>query len=58
MRLAVFASGSGSNFQAILTAIQKGEFDAELALLVCDRADAYALERAKKISSSGFCIQS
>ncbi len=48
MRLAVFASGSGSNFQAILTAIQKGEFDAELALLVCDRADAYALERAKK----------
>lgn len=48
MRLAVFASGSGSNFQAILEAIQKGELDAEVSLLVCDRTDAYAIERAKK----------
>ncbi|NLP52634.1 phosphoribosylglycinamide formyltransferase [Bacillus sp. RO1] len=45
-RIAIFASGSGSNFQAITDACQKGLLDATPALLVCDKPDAYVVERA------------
>jgi phosphoribosylglycinamide formyltransferase 1 len=47
-KLAVFASGSGTNFQAIIDAIQKGQLNAEVALLVCDKPNAFAIERANK----------
>ncbi len=47
MRLAVFASGGGSNFQAILDAIQRGELPAEVGLLVSDRPTAGAIRRAE-----------
>ncbi|TKH04843.1 phosphoribosylglycinamide formyltransferase [Peribacillus simplex] len=46
-RLAVFASGNGSNFQSIAEAIKSGKLEAEISLVVCDREDAYVLERAK-----------
>ncbi|MFE4707026.1 phosphoribosylglycinamide formyltransferase [Peribacillus simplex] len=46
-RLAVFASGNGSNFQSIAEAIKCGKLEAEICLVVCDREDAYVLERAK-----------
>ncbi|MGE7607824.1 phosphoribosylglycinamide formyltransferase [Peribacillus frigoritolerans] len=46
-RLAVFASGNGSNFQSIAEAIKSGRLEAEICLVVCDREDAYVLERAK-----------
>ncbi|QYF82749.1 phosphoribosylglycinamide formyltransferase [Brevibacterium sp. PAMC21349] len=46
-RLAVFASGNGSNFQSIAEAIKSGNLKAEICLVVCDREDAYVLERAK-----------
>lgn len=45
--IAVFASGSGSNFQAILDLVQAGELDANISLLVCDKPGAYVVERAK-----------
>ncbi|AIE58807.1 phosphoribosylglycinamide formyltransferase [Bacillus methanolicus] len=45
--IAVFASGSGSNFQAILDAINNGSLKAKIKLLVCDQKNAYAIERAK-----------
>lgn len=47
-RIAVFASGNGSNFQAILDANKSGALNARIALLVCDRSDAFAIERAEK----------
>ncbi|KKI91406.1 phosphoribosylglycinamide formyltransferase [Bacillus sp. SA1-12] len=47
-RLAVFASGNGSNFQAILDQIQNGPLEAEIALVVCDKPEAGVIERAKK----------
>jgi len=48
-RIAVLASGSGSNLQAILEAIDRGEIrDAEVVLVVSDRKEAYALERARR----------
>ena len=45
--IAVFASGNGSNFQAIIDAIQAEKLDAAIKLLVCDKPGAYAIERAK-----------
>ena len=45
-RLAVFASGSGTNFQAIAEACKEGRIDAEVVLLVCDKPDAKVLDRA------------
>lgn len=48
MRIAVFASGSGSNFQAIIDAVQRGQLQAEITLLVSDQSSAYVIERAKK----------
>ncbi|WP_240968097.1 phosphoribosylglycinamide formyltransferase [Paenibacillus aquistagni] len=48
-RIAIFASGSGSNFQALADAIsQEPEaYQAEVALVVCDKPSAYVIERAK-----------
>lgn len=45
-RIAVFASGSGSNFQAIADAVNAGQLDVRIELLVCDRPAAKVVERA------------
>lgn len=47
-KIAVFASGSGTNYEAIATAIRDGSLHAELALVVVDNPTAYVIERAKK----------
>lgn len=47
-RIAIFASGSGTNFQAIVDAVKKGDIQAEVALLVCDRPQAKVIERAMR----------
>ncbi|MES2921690.1 MAG: phosphoribosylglycinamide formyltransferase [Verrucomicrobiota bacterium] len=48
MVLGVLGSGSGSNMQAILDAIEDGTLDARIALVLSDNPDAFILERAKK----------
>ena len=54
-RLAVFASGSGSNFEAIQQAILDGKIkDAEIVLMVCDKPKAYVVERAKNHNIRSF----
>jgi phosphoribosylglycinamide formyltransferase-1 len=45
-KMAIFASGSGSNFQAINDEIKAGTLDASVELLVCDRKQAFVIERA------------
>lgn len=45
-RIAVFASGNGSNFEAIATACDTGVLQAEVVLLVCDRPGARVIGRA------------
>jgi phosphoribosylglycinamide formyltransferase-1 len=47
LRVAVFASGSGSNFQRIIDLTQQGKLDITLSLLVCDKATAGAIGRAE-----------
>ena len=44
----MLASGRGSNFQAIIDEISGGRLDAQIAILLTDNPDAYAIERAKK----------
>lgn len=46
--LVVLVSGSGSNLQAILDAIAGGTLDARVRLVVSNKADAFALERARR----------
>lgn len=48
-KIAVFASGNGSNFQAIADAVKRGELDAEVALVVSDRPQAFVVERAREM---------
>ncbi|HDR73437.1 MAG TPA: phosphoribosylglycinamide formyltransferase [Methanoculleus sp.] len=47
-RIAVLASGRGSNFQALIDAIGAGTLPARCAGLVTDNPQAYAITRAKK----------
>lgn len=53
-KIAVFASGSGTNFQAIIDAIKKDAIDASIQLLVCDHKDAYCVKRAEAEDISAF----
>ena len=53
-KIAVFASGYGSNFEAIANAALVGEIPAEVALLVCDKAEARAIEVARDKSVPTF----
>ena len=48
LRIAVLASGRGSNLQALIDAIAAGRIDAQLVGVFSDRADAFALERARR----------
>lgn len=49
-RIAVFASGEGSNFQALAEAANAGELGgAEIALLVCDKPSAPVVQRAERL---------
>lgn len=48
MKIAIFASGNGSNFEAIAQAVAKQDIQAEIAVLFCDQKSAFVLERAAK----------
>ena len=53
-KIAVLVSGGGTNLQAILDAQEAGTLHSgEVALVVSDRAGAYALERAKQAGVPG-----
>jgi|YNPNPStandDraft_1061719.scaffolds.fasta_scaffold03354_2 phosphoribosylglycinamide formyltransferase-1 len=48
IRLGVLASGRGTDLQSIIDASEKGMIDASVSVVISDKKDAYALERAKK----------
>lgn len=48
LKLAILASGNGSNFQAIVDAIESRKLKAQIVKLISDKANAPVLERAKK----------
>ena len=53
-KLAVFASGSGTNFEAIAAACADGRLDAEVVLMVCDKPGALVIERAQRFGIESF----
>lgn len=55
-RLAVLASGGGSNLQALIDASERGEIPAKIALVITDRP-AYALERARAHGIEAVCME-
>ena len=59
MRVAVLASGRGSNFQSILDASERGDLpNCEIKLLIVNRIEAYAIERAKKHNIPYYIVES
>lgn len=48
IRIAVLASGSGTNLQAIIDACETGYIPAEVVVVISNRKDAFALERARR----------
>lgn len=56
-RIAVLVSGGGTNLQALIDAQRSGKLPSgEIALVVSDRADAYALTRARNAGIDAACI--
>ncbi len=48
MRLAVLASGNGSNLQAIIDAANREEISGSVAVVFSDKEESFALERARR----------
>jgi phosphoribosylglycinamide formyltransferase 1 len=48
MRLGILISGRGSNFEAIANSIVRGKLDAEIAIVISNRANAAGLEIARE----------
>lgn len=48
LRVAVLASGRGSNLQAIIDAIEAGQVQARIVAVISNKKEAVALERARK----------
>ena len=46
LKLGILVSGRGTNLQAIIDAIHKGELDAQVKLVVCNHAGVQAVDRA------------
>lgn len=50
MKIAIFASGNGSNFQSIAEAINNGQLASEIGFVFCDNSSAFVVERARKLN--------
>jgi phosphoribosylglycinamide formyltransferase 1 len=48
VRLGILISGSGTNLQAIIDAVERGELKADIRIVISNRADAGGLERARR----------
>jgi len=56
LRIAVFASHNGSNFQAIAEACKAGRIKGEVTLLICNNKKSQAIARAKNLGIQFFHI--
>ncbi len=53
LRVAVLASGRGSNLQAVIDAIEAGTVQAKIVAVISNKKEAPALERARRHGLSG-----
>src|SRR5512140_1228463 len=58
IRLGILISGRGSNFEAIARNIESGVLEAEIAVVISNRADAAGLEIAKRRGLTAVCLPS
>ncbi len=56
IRLGVLASGRGSNLQAIIDAVEGKKINAEIAVVISDKEQSKALERAKRHQLTGIFL--
>lgn len=56
MRIVVLVSGSGSNLQAVIDAVQSGELDLEIAAVGADRHGTYGTERSAAAGIDTFVV--
>lgn len=56
MRIVVLVSGSGSNLQAVIDAVQAGELDIEIAAVGADRHGTYGVERSDAAGIDTFVV--
>ena len=57
LKILVCVSGGGTNLQAILDAVDRGDItNTEVAAVISNNPNAYALERAKNHDIAGICI--
>lgn len=56
-RAAILISGSGTNLQAFIDAVEAGELDLELCVVFSNMPAAYGLERARKAGIPTACIE-
>ena len=55
-KLGVLCSGRGTDLQSIIDAIGRGEVDAKIAVVLTDKPEVFALERAKKAGIKAVCV--
>lgn len=55
--LVVLISGSGSNLQAIIDAIENKELDAEIKAVISNKAGAFGLERAARANIASYVVE-
>ena len=55
-KLAVLCSGRGSDLQSIIDAINAKKFSAEIAIVITDKPNVMALERAEKAGIKNICV--
>ena len=57
LRIAVLVSGGGTNLQAIMDAVADGKItNTEIATVISNNKNAYALERAKQAGIEAVCV--
>ena len=56
LKLAILASGSGTNAEAIFKAVERGALDADIRLVLANRPGAKVLERAARRSVPAVCL--
>ncbi|CAI3314562.1 phosphoribosylglycinamide formyltransferase [Enterococcus cecorum] len=57
MRVAILASGNGSNFEALAHQFQAGLLPGELIFVFSDHHNAYVLERARQLNVCAFSFE-
>lgn len=58
MKVAIFASGNGTNYEVLAEHFQKGDLPGDLALLFCDHPDAPVIKRAEKFHTPVVTLRS